>query len=382
MSIATSERFAIGKRVTIVGAAVNTSLAIIKILIGWLGASPALVADGVHSFSDLLCDALVLVASKYGAKDADENHPYGHRRFETFATFLIGLFLTLVAAGIGYAAAESIAKGQLPVPTWVTLIAAGFSLVANEWLYRYTLCQAKKIHSAMLHANAEHSRGDALSSLVVFFGIAGALAGWVFLDAIAAIVVALLIFQMGAKWMARSLYELSDAGLEAAELQEIRNLIIETDGVLHMHQLRTRKMAEQIFLDVHIEIPPYLSASEGHYIAEVVRVKLMKKNQAVTDVTVHVDIENHPEGLPNKMLLSRREILEQFQAKWFELIPPQALKNMVLYYVGYKIEIVLQLDYDWFSCQQVVSFQALEIQLAASVQARKEIRKLSIALVR
>jgi cation diffusion facilitator family transporter len=338
------ERYRLSQRATSIGAGANTAMALVKMVVGFFGRSPALFADGLHSLSDLLCDGLVMLAAYYGKADADQNHPYGHRRIETIATFALGVLLLLIGFTICGDAIFRILHEHKERPDLYTLWIALFSVISNELLFRYQLRIAKQVQSDLLAANAWHRRSDSWSSLVVLIGIGGALAGWWFLDAIAALVVGALIVRMGVTWGWRALYELSDAGIAPTLLGEIQEAIQSTEGVLHMHQLRTRKMAEKIMLDVHIEIPPYRTASEGHYIAECVRIKLMRTFPGVSDVTVHVDIEDHPEGLPAKMLPSRAELLARLMPQWRELVPESAIKQMVLHYVGYKIEIELHLD--------------------------------------
>lgn len=381
MPVTKEERYQASKKVTFVGAGVNLFLSLIKLVFGLVGRSPALFADGIHSLSDLICDFLILIASRYSRVDADENHPYGHHRFETFATLIIGLFLVFVGIGIAYDALLMIAHNKVEVPDKFTLVVALISILANEWLYRYTLRQAKRVQSEMLHANAEHSRGDALSSLIVLFGIAGSLAGWAFLDAVAATIIALMIFKMGGKWVLRAFHELSDAGVESARLEEIRKLISSVDGVLHMHRLRTRKMAGNIMLDVHIEIPPFITASEGHYIAEKVRITLMKAFDDITDVTVHVDVENHSESLNYKLLKSRKELWVQYEKAWSALIPTQAFKNFVLHYVGSQLKIILLLEYSWYSSLGGAEQAALIEKLHHTIKADPDIRELTIQLL-
>lgn len=339
--VSNAERYQLSRRSTWVGAATNCSLAVVKLVVGFVGRSPALFADGLHSFSDLLCDGLVLVAAYYGHEDADANHPYGHRRFETIATFTLGVFLLLLGLAICLDGVEQIAHHTAERPDYLTLVVAVLSVVANESLFRYQLQVATQVDSDLLRANAWHSRGDALASIIVLVGIAGAMAGWPLLDPLAAVFVGAIIVRMGVRWGWRALYELSDAGVDPEELRLMEALIKDTGGVLHMHQLRTRRMADKIVLDVHIEIEPYLSASEGHYIAECVRVGLMRTFPSVGDVTVHVDVENHPEGLPKRMPKSRAEVMAAVQAILQQWLPEAVLDHLVIHYVAGKMELEL-----------------------------------------
>ncbi len=320
------------RQVTLLSALTNSALAVIKIWCGIFGQSPALITDGIHSLSDLLCDGLVLIAAKFSHADADHNHPYGHRRIETFTTLGLGVFLIILGLGIAYEALMHIVNQTTVRPDAYTAIAATISIVANELLFRYSFTVGKRINSTMLKANAWHNRSDALSSLIVLLGILGALAGWTFLDAIAAILVALLITKMGIKWGVGAVYELTDAGLDDEKLAVLRAKMIAIDGVLSMHQLRTRKMADQILLDVHVCIRPYLSASEGHHIGEQVRMVIHQVDRKITDITVHIDTENHSESIPTALPPTRKQITDQLLQYLDKSISRQDILGVTLYY--------------------------------------------------
>ena len=304
-----------------IGAMVNFIQAIVKVIVGIVGNSPALFADGLHSFSDLAANLLVWIASKVSHIEPDENHPYGHGRFETMGSLILGVFLVFIALGIAYHGLNDILQNARYVPNRLTLIVAALSVVANESVYHYTLRIATVVSSPLLRANAYHVRSDSLSSVIVVIGMLGALAGFPFCDAIAGILIAGFILKIALTLVWRAVYELTDASVPHAQIKEFEAFILSLSGVRAMHRLRTRKMAERVFLDVHILIDVYASASEGHYIAETVRVGLMKKYSEIEDITVHVDIEDHPETLPKKLPLSRREIspLLPLEATHFDL---------------------------------------------------------------
>lgn len=335
------ERSRLGKQVALVGAVVNLALALLKLLIGYFGRSQALIADGVHSFSDLICDFLVLIAAKYGNADADEDHPYGHYRIETIITLALGLMLFLTGVGIAVDAAFDIAHQDFHVPSYWTLWVALISILANEFLFFYTRKIANQIDSSALRVNAAHARSDSLASIVVLVGLIGALLGWLFLDAVAAIVVSLIIIKMGLKGAWGALLELTDQGLGHENLLEIQEIILNTEGVLAMHQLRTRKMASRIYLDLHILIPPYASASEGHQIAERVHVGLVKKFPNIFDTTIHVDVENHPEVLPEKLLPTRSEFLNSLINCFEGKLKLSDIHHLNLYYLNNHLEAQL-----------------------------------------
>ena len=303
-----AERYQAVKRANLMSAGVNFFQALIKTIAGSLGGSPALFADGIHSFSDLLANALVWIASKMGYAAPDDEHPYGHGRFETFGSFALGLFLIFVAAGIIWDAVSHILNHQHTTPHLVTLIVAMISVVLNESVFRYSLNVATRVSSSLLKANAYHNRADSLSSLIVILGILGALAGIHYADAIATVLVAGFIFKIALELVWHAVHELTDRGVSNDEIKAYEAVILNLSGVRHMHRLRTRRMGDRVFLDVHILIAPYSSASEGHYIAETVQYHLITKFKEIEDMTIHIDTEDHPEIVPEKLLPGRRPI--------------------------------------------------------------------------
>ena len=335
------------KKVTLIGAAVNLFLSIIKLLAGSFGQSPALLADGIHSLSDLFSDALVLLASRFSHLDADVNHPYGHRRIETLATVVLGVFLILVGCGIAYEAIISIAHNTATKPDYYTIVIAIISVLANEILFRYTARVGKKINSPLIIANAWHHRSDALSSFVVCCGIAGALLGYIFLDAIAAIIVAIFIIKMGASFAWKAVVELSDEGLDPATLKPIEAAILATPGVVAMHQLRTRKMAERVYLDVHVQIDPYCTVSEGHFISESVHYGLRAKFKNIADVTVHVDVDEHDASLQQKYLPNRQKLVTELLPELQKLVPELTCDKVRMHYLADKLSLELILPFKY-----------------------------------
>nr|WP_305909203.1 cation diffusion facilitator family transporter [Methylomarinum sp. Ch1-1]MDP4522096.1 cation diffusion facilitator family transporter [Methylomarinum sp. Ch1-1] len=230
-------------RVSYVAAAVNVFLTLIKISVGVFGQSAALIADGVHSLSDLLSDLFVIVAIKMGSREADYEHPYGHRRFETIATVLLGLGLIVIAGGIAWDVSERILHpDRLLIPSRETMGIALISILANEWLYQYTRRIGEQTRSKLLLANAWHHRSDAISSVIVLFGIAAVLLGYPAADAFAAIIVALMVAKIGLTLVLESINELVDTSLPEPLVNEIRRAIKTTDGVRGIHLLRTRQM--------------------------------------------------------------------------------------------------------------------------------------------
>ncbi len=335
------------KRVTIIGAFVNLFLSIIKVAAGFLGHSHALIADGIHSFSDLLTNGLVLVAAKYGSGSADDDHPYGHARIETIGSLALALFLLLVAFAIVWQAVTSIiAVHDFTKPDGYVLGFAVISVFANEVIYRYTLHVGKKVKSDLLIANALHSRSDSASSLVVVIGIGGSLLGFVYLDAIAAIVVGLLILKMGWQIAWNNVKELIDTGLEPELVQHINDVIMQVSGVVSVHELRTRRMAGRTLLDVHIMVDPDISVSEGHHIAECVMYHLKKTIAELEDVVVHIDSENDETYSSTARLPLRTALLNEVEPLWQQLPGFKQRRDIKLHYFAgrIKIDIVLPLN--------------------------------------
>ncbi|WP_035719402.1 cation diffusion facilitator family transporter [Francisella sp. W12-1067] len=292
-----NNRYQITKKVTLIGMFINALLAIVKVLVGVVGRSPALFADGIHSFSDLLSDAMVLFAAKYANKEEDHNHPYGHERIETLATLILSGLLIAIGFMIVYHSVVSLMTGDYNQPNSYTAFAAIFSIVGNEFIYQYTMAAANKINSDLLRANAWHSRSDMWSSVVVLVGLLGAFAGFVWMDALAAFVVCYMIVKMGIKWGYSAVAELIDEGVDEQTYKAIKEIIASIEDVRDFHYLRTRKMAGKIVLDVHILVDKYCTASEGHYIAEVVKSNIYHKVGGIKDITVHVDVLDHEIGV-------------------------------------------------------------------------------------
>lgn len=327
-------------RITLWGVAVNFVLAVIKIIGGIIGQSQALLADGIHSLSDLASDAMVLIAVKHAGEDADEDHPYGHARYETLATVALGLLLIGVAVGIAYDAILRLQQPEeLVTPQVFTLIIAMISILSNEGLYHATHAVANRINSPLLHANAWHHRSDAVSSIVVFVGIGATYIGYPILDAIAAILVALMIAKIGLDLSKRSMQELVDTALEPDVIENIRQTILDIDDVRHLHMLRTRRMGHNALVDVHIQVSPKLSVSEGHHIAEMVENTLKEKFDEINDVTVHIDPEDDETAAGCQHLPLRNEILTALNKEWTEHDTLKNINDITLHYLDGHIDV-------------------------------------------
>lgn len=335
------------QKVVLKGLFVNVGLAAGQLAIGVLGRSTALVADGFHTLSDLLSDVLVLAAARFGARGADEDHPYGHARIETAGTF--GLSLVLVGTGIGialHAAAALSTPARLARPDLLALIMALAAIAIKEGLFRYMRRAGTRLRSDLLHANAWHYRTDVFSSTVVAVGVAGSMLGISDLDGVAAIGVAILIVRMGAMLGWQALRELVDTGLEAEKLERIRRVILSIDGVRTLHLLRTRRAGGLAFVDVHILVDGSISVSEGHQISEMVRVALMRHVGNIADVVVHIDSEDDEHAATNARLPLRAEVMKRLEHYFADIEPAGAIKTVVLHYLGGNIAVEVHLSLD------------------------------------
>lgn len=335
-------RFAAARKSTWVSIFINLMLTVLQVLGGFFGKSQSLMADGLHSLADLLSDVLVLFANRHGNKHADANHPYGHARIETAASLILGASLAalgiglLVAAGMRLQHPEHV-QAVHPLTLWVAIIA----LAAKEGMFRYMLAVAQRVRSQMLVANAWHARSDAASSLVVIVGIVGNLLGYTFLDLVAAAVVGMMISYMGIQFARDALAELVDTGLAAEEVRAIRNTLKAVPGVMGLHELRTRKMADNALVDAHIIVDPRISVSEGHYIAEAARSAVLNGHH-VMDVMVHIDSEDDAQAKPNAHLPQRHLLLAHLTDRLGVSLPSST--RIVLHYLGGKVEAELLFD--------------------------------------
>jgi cation diffusion facilitator family transporter len=290
-----AERAAAASRSTWVSVGVNIVLTTAQIAVGVLAKSQGLIADGIHSLSDLVADFVVLFASHHSKKDADEDHPYGHQRFETAASLVLGTLLLAVGLGMLWSAVRKLeAPETVQTVHVIALWVAGGALVAKELLFRYMLSVAKRVKSSMLVANAWHARSDAASSLVVGVGIIGNLAGYPILDPIAALIVGFMVTKMGWEFGWDALHDLMDRSADEQEVQAIHSTLVETPGVKGVHDVRTRKMGDMIVVDAHIEVDAAISVEAGHDIAVVARQRVLQRHR-VLNLMTHVDPWRRPD---------------------------------------------------------------------------------------
>ena len=363
------------QRATWVSIAVNVVLTVFQIAVGLFAHAQSLVADGMHTLSDLVGDFMVMFASRHGANPADERHPYGHGRYETAASMVLGLILSGVGAGFLLTAAARMqsldALPELhPAALWMALI----TLAGKEGLFRYMLAVAQRLRSPMLVANAWHARADAASSLVVAVGIGGSLLGYRFLEPLAAALVGFMILRMGVQLAWGALKELIDTGLEEAQVESIRKTLRTTPGVLGLHELRTRRMAHQALVDAHVQVDSRISVSEGHRIAELARARVLREHHDVLDVLVHIDPEDDVDPDAAAMRLPGRDVLLQELAPLLTELPvPQKIN---LHYLNGRVEVEVFLDDRFFA--DGASLRRAEAALAEQLGAHPKIRCLTL----
>lgn len=284
-----AEKQQAAKKSTLVSVAVNLGLTTSQIFAGVISGSQGLIADGIHSLSDLVADFVVLFANHHSGKGADDDHHYGHQRYETAASLFLGVSLLVVGLGMLWSAGHKIvnpaAPGQIQL---LALYVAVGALLVKELLFRYMLSVAERVRSSMLVANAWHARSDAASSLVVSVGIVGALLGYPILDSVGALVVGLMVAKAGWSFSWDALHDLMDRAASVEEHQKIEAIINATEGVRGCHDLRTRKMGDMLLVDVHIEVDANASVKVGHDIA-FAAAKKVTDTMPVLNVMTHID---------------------------------------------------------------------------------------------
>jgi cation diffusion facilitator family transporter len=356
------QRYREGRRATWISAVLNLFLTVVQLIVGWLAHSQSLIAHGLHSFSDLLSDFLVLYANRKGSHPADREHPYGHARVETAATLVLGASLSFIGFGILWEATMRLQQVEsLPSVELMALWVAIATAASKEALFRYLFRVAERLRSPMLAANAWHTRADAASALVVAVGIAGALMGWKFLDLLAAAIMGFMILRMGLKLAWESLQELIDTGLDKDKVEAIRTTLRETPGVLGLHELRTRRMAHQALVDAHVLVDARISVSEGHRIGESARQRVLSQHPEVVDVLVHVDAEEDQMQAVNRTDLPGREaLLEHLRGLLGDGVPE--FEKALLHYLGSQVEAEIFLPQEY--CADEGCMAALERRIA------------------
>ena len=283
-------------RVTLLGSVVNLVLSVGKVLAGVFGHSAAMIADGIHSISDLASDIVVLVFVRISSKGEDRDHEYGHGKFETLATLIMSLILIVVAAQLMASGIRTIAgvlSGEaIPSPKYIALVAAVVSIVSKEWLYRYTVKAGNELDSPVVVANARHHRADALSSVGSLVGIAGAMflgSKWTMLDPLASCCISIAIFVVAVKMAVPSLKELLDVSLPQDMEQKIIAVSSAVPGVMNVHGLKTRRNGPSIIIEAHIVVDPSITVVQAHNIATAVEDALKHSFGNETQISLHIE---------------------------------------------------------------------------------------------
>lgn len=291
-----TERERRATRVTLYGAAVNIILVIFKLVAGVVGQSAAMIADGIHSLSDLLTDAVVIIFMRLSSRPQDEDHDYGHGKYETLATAIIGMALFVVGLGICYGGVVKIWAAlqgrQLVQPGWIALVAVLVSVALKEWCYQFTVRVGRAIDSETVVANAWHHRSDALSSVGTAIGIGGAIIlgpSWAVLDPIAAVIVSVLIIITAWKLMANALGELLEKSLPETIENDIENTVTEDPMLSDIHHLRTRRIGNHIAIDMHVRMPGEMTLSDAHKVVSKAEGRLRDRYGAGTFISIHME---------------------------------------------------------------------------------------------
>lgn len=295
-------------RVTLLGAAVNLVLSVLKIAAGLTLASPALVADGAHSLSDLASDIMVLWALRHARQGPDDDHPYGHGRFETLATLALAVFLALTGVLIGWDGVSRLLTGTGSTPGAWALAVVAFSIIVKEGLFRHTLRIGRETGSALLLANAWHHRSDALSSVVALVGIGAAQLGFVWGDPLAALMIAAMLVRIGWGFGAEAAVELVDTQPPDDVRETLQECLSQTPGVLGQRDLRMRRHGARTLADVSVMVDPFISVTEAHRIAEVARAHALSQIDALEDLVIHIEPAGHFAGFGAESAPLRSEI--------------------------------------------------------------------------
>ena len=370
-----ADRAGEAQRATWVSVAVNFVMTLLQLIVGYFAHSQSLIAHGLHSFSDLLSDFLVIYATRQSAHPADSAHPYGHARIETAATLILGLSLATIGGGILWESSMRLQHIEaLPGVEMSALWVAIATVISKELLYRYLIRIGEQLRSQLMIANALHTRADAASALVVVVGIGGALMGWSFLDLLAAALMGFMILRMGLELGWGAMQELIDTGLDETQVAAINKTLLATPGVLGLHELRTRRMAHQALVDAHVQVDARISVSEGHRIAELARARVLREHPEVLDVLVHIDPEDDLEpDLAAHRLPGRDALLEELQPLIDDL--PRA-NRVVLHYLHGGVEVELFLDQALFASAETLKLA--QASLNTRLGQHPAIRSISI----
>ncbi len=279
------------RSITLWGASLNILLVILKIVSGVLIRSSALIADGVHSLSDLVTDIVILLGARLSSRPADETHPYGHRKFDTIASQLVAFILLLVGFGFIFSAGAAIFRKEVNYPGVVMLAVAIISVVSKEIIFNMTRKISRITQSAALYANAWHHRSDSFSSIAVLIGGAASLLGWGYADNMATIIVGIMIMGVAGKIFYDNLIELTEHAADKKSVQTIERILSQAEHILGWHALRTRSLGGELFLDFHVIVDPELTVRESHKIIDQIEEQIEAELSKPANILIHIDPE-------------------------------------------------------------------------------------------
>jgi len=353
-------------RVTLIGMGIDIILGIGKIVGGIFTNSFALIADGIHSLTDAVTDIFVLVVAYVAHAEPDAEHPYGHGRFETLGTIVMGMVFFATAGILFYDAVQRLlAADELAAPAAGGILLAVISIGAKEWIFHYTMRVARRLNSSLLKANAWHSRSDAISSIAVLIGLVAAQYGFAWMDTVAALFVALIIAKIGWELSVDSLKELVDTAVSRDRQKEIESCILGISGIQGITSLRSRLSGGKIILEVRLLVEPRITVSEGHQLGQNVSRALKGKFSDIGDVIVHIDPLTHPDTLTPAYaaieLPERSAVISLIRHQWQELLHDDDIEQMDLHYLDHGIEIDLTVN-----LEEVSALMASQLELAIS----------------
>jgi len=276
-------------KVSIITVIINTVLAIFKVIAGIVGKSSAMIADGIHTFSDIATTVVVIIGLKISNKDADEKHPYGHEKFEPEISKIVSLLLAGTGVFLAYNAIQILLSGNLDTPKPIALYAALTSIAVKEAMYWYTIITARKVKSIAMEADAWHHRSDAISSIGTLIGIAGARMGFKFLDPVAGIIVSLILIKVGVEFYLKATDQLVDQSADDKVIEQIKEVATSIEGVKKIHDLKTRKFGNKIYVDIEIQVDKRITVEEGHHIADLVHDSIEETIEDVKHCMIHVE---------------------------------------------------------------------------------------------
>ncbi len=336
-------------RVTLIGMWLDLLLGLAKLIGGIVTQSFALITDGIHSLTDAITDLFVLLVARVARADPDEEHPYGHGRFESLGTIGMGVVFFTTAGILLYDSYQRLQDTTaIPVPALSGIAIALVSIATKEWIYQYTMRVAQRLNSSLLKANAWHSRSDAISSVAVVVGIIAAQQGYTWMDTVAGIFVALIIAKIGWELSTDSLRELVDTAIPMQRLQQLKECILAVEGILGITNLRSRFSGGKIILEVRLLVDPRITVSEGHQLGEAVSHELTGRFSDIDDVIAHIDPETHANP-PNQVSLHQvlpdhQQIIADIRNAWSELLADDEITNVSLHYLENGIEVDLKLN--------------------------------------